>query len=124
MEGDPLLWPHIPCCNEPSQQDSDPRVRGLNMGSILGSPRTACPSQHCQPTICLPVHPSTCPGHVAHLSMAPGSPMSQHGPSSPFLLPSVKGALPGADIVFLPTDDADSHFHERDRHQRCGARYS
>lgn len=127
--GPPALVP----CREPPHQDSHPRQR-LALSSVLSHPSAASPSKGSAvsavlPANILPAHPHT------HLSVHPpwaslpcGT--SQRGAKRPHVLawPQLSLPLPCPSApelaVFLPADDADGHFHERDRHQRCGARYS
>lgn len=138
--GDPLLWYHA-MLQSPTLPEQSLQGGGWDSWPCAAIWAASAP-QCCQPLRglislscaasqqpCLPTHPYiypfTLPGHpcpVAHLSVAPGSPMSYHGPSSPFCSPVPLPSSVSAHTVFLPADDADGHFHECHRHQRCGAR--
>lgn len=135
--GDPLLWYHAVL------QRARTVTLGQRMGrlgSVLGSlspPRSAAsPSKGSALSAVLPANSPACPlTHASiqssslgipalwHISAWPqGAPCPSMAPALPPTPLSLCPALPAAHTVFLPADDADGHFHECDRHQRCGAR--
>uniref|UniRef100_A0A8B9EJA7 Solute carrier family 12 member 5 n=1 Tax=Anser cygnoides TaxID=8845 RepID=A0A8B9EJA7_ANSCY len=122
LPAQPVLLPHLARRNRPASQRNWKQNGVRIMTQIAPAAWVGCGSSaHC-PGTCVPCC-SQPPCRESTRRLCPQRLL--WGPALLFRFPipclSKEGALPGADTVFPPADDADSHFHECDCHQRRGA---